>query len=84
MNTVYCVMVSNVKFDFDCDDYTATIQDKEKASESVERKCFDIPMNLEADAMVDIIADRLSDVSGWLVTDFEYGIIATHEEGYHD
>ena len=83
MDMVYCIFVNNVKFDFSCDDGEATLLDKKRASKAVEGKCFDIPIVMGDDDLNSYMADLLTICAGWCVIDFEYRIVATHEEGYH-
>lgn len=83
MDMVYCVLVNNVKFDFSCDGVEVTLFDKKRASKAVEGKCFDVPIVIGDEDIDTYIADVLTANSGWCVVDFEYRIVATHEEDYH-
>ena len=84
MDMVYCIFVNNVKFDFTSDDGEVSLFETKRAKKSVEGKCFDVPIVIGDEDIDTYIADVLTAHSGWCVVDFEYRIVATHEEGYHD
>lgn len=81
MNSIYYINIHDVKFDWTTDDgIEPTFDEKESIRQSVLGGVIDVPAVSDGIELSDLIADAISNKTGWAVLDFEYNIYGVGEK----